>query len=393
MSKPTEKPTDTAKEKFTGKFTGKSTGLKDVVVGETAICTVGKEGLGLTYRGYSIEDLASHSTFEEVAYLLIHQQLPTSKQLNEYKKKLIDNQELPEVICKILELLPATEHPIDILRTSCSVLGIFEPESISHNATKIADRLIPFCISSLLYWYHFKKTGKKIKLDPEVGSLGELFLKLFKDAKPDQSQIQALNVALILYAEHEFNASTFAARVAASTESDFYSAIVAAISTLRGPLHGGANEEAMKLISSYQDTKEAKEGIKTLLENKNLIMGFGHRVYKKSDPRSIIIKEYAKRLSKEPQNAKEAYLFEIAECIEKIMWDQKQLFPNLDFYSALVFHYLGFPTELFTPIFVISRLTGWSAHIMEQRAHNRLIRPSADYVGPEHLVYVPLKER
>jgi 2-methylcitrate synthase len=368
----------------------KTGGLAGLTVGETAISTVGKEGVGLTYRGYSIQDLAVQSTFEEVAYLLTHGKLPNLKEFKEYLQMLSVAQALPEGLYSILELLPATKHPMDILRTACSALGIFEPETIEHSETKIADRLIPFCVSSLLYWYHFQKTGEKIAVTTSTPTIAAYFLQLLYGREPTPDEQHALDASLVLYAEHEFNASTFAARVAISTESDFYSAIVAAIGTLSGPLHGGANEAAMELISRFKDTQEAIEGINALLEKKALIMGFGHRVYRNSDPRSAIVKDWAKRLS---ENSKDAYLFAIAECIEKIMWDKKKLFPNLDFYSALVYHYLNIPIHLFTPLFVISRLSGWSAHIMEQRAHNRLIRPNANYVGPEPRAYVLLKDR
>lgn len=368
----------------------KSAGLAGVTVGETVISTVGKEGIGLTYRGYSIQDLALQSTFEEVAYLLIHGKLPNSKELADYQKTLITNQALPPALKQILELLPATEHPMDVLRTACSALGIFEPEMIDHPQQMIADRLMPFCVSALLYWYHFQKTGDKIEVITHKPTIAAHFLKLFFQREPSENEQRALDASLILYAEHEFNASTFAARVATSTETDFYSAIVAGIATLRGPLHGGANEAAMELISNFKNPKEVTQGIHNLLEKKALIMGFGHRVYKISDPRSAIAKEWAHRLS---ETANDAHLYPIAERIEKIMWDEKKLFPNLDFYSALVYHYLGIPTYLFTPLFVISRLTGWSAHIIEQRAHNRLIRPTADYTGPQPRAYVAMHDR
>jgi 2-methylcitrate synthase len=365
-------------------------GLAGVTVGDTAISTVGKEGLDLTYRGYSIHALAGYSTFEEVAYLLIHGSLPDANQLQGYREKLMLLRELPPALLAALESIPGTAHPMDVLRTGVSMLGTFEPESPGRDQYHIADRLIACTPGMLLYWYHFHKDHKKISTDSKQDTVAGYFMELLTGKKPDELHQRALDVSLILYAEHEFNASTFAARVTASTGADFYSAIVSGIGALSGPLHGGANEAAMELISQFTSPDEAKAGIKKLLENKAKIMGFGHRVYKISDPRSDVIKAWSKKLSK---TAEDGALYAISEQVEKIMWDDKHLFPNLDFYSASTYHFCGIPTELFTPLFVMSRIAGWSAHIIEQRADNRLIRPDARYVGPRPQTYVAITER
>lgn len=369
----------------------KTGGLQGVIVGDTAISTVGQEGVGLTYRGYDIHDLAAHSTFEEVAYLLVYGQLPTLTELQAYKEKLIKMRRLPNELKLLLETIPGSVHPMDVLRTSVSMLGTLETETAQYSGQQIADRLIACTPSILLYWYQFHRNNVRIETwNSEEKTIAGYFLHMLQGKKPDEDQRNAVDVSLILYAEHEFNASTFAARVTTSTESDFYSAIVSAIGTLRGPLHGGANEEAMRLVSQYKTPDQAEAGIKEMLAKKTKIMGFGHRVYKISDPRSDIIKEWSHKLSKQ---ARDGYLYAVSERIEKIMWDEKKLFPNLDFYSATAYHFCGIPTSLFTPIFVMSRLSGWSAHIFEQRANNRLIRPEATYIGPAPRAFIPIQER
>jgi 2-methylcitrate synthase len=372
----------------TAKKTG---GLEGIVVGDTAISTVGKEGVGLTYRGYDIHDLAKHSSFEEVAYLLIYGALPTLAQLETYRHTLIEARGLPNELKLLLEIIPGSAHPMEVMRTAVSMLGTLEPETPQYEARDIANRLLAATPGMLLYWYQFHRKNKRIDVDnQEEPSLAAYFLQLLHGEKPSAAIQKTLDVSLMLYAEHELNASTFAARVAASTESDFYSAIVSAIGTLRGALHGGANEEAMQLISQYKTVEQAEKNINEQLANKNKIMGFGHRVYKISDPRSDIIKAYAKQLS---TSAADGYLFAISQRIEQIMWDQKKLFPNLDFYSASAYHFCGIPTFLFTPLFVIARLTGWTAHIIEQREHNRLIRPEANYIGPAPLPFAAISQR
>jgi 2-methylcitrate synthase len=368
----------------------KSGGLAGIVVGASAICTVGKEGLGLTYRGYDIHDLAHYATFEEVAYLLIYGKLPNENELTAYYKKLFSLREIPTPIKNVLENIPATAHPMDVLRTGCSLLGTLEPETQQHSQEDIADRLLACTSGMLLYWYHYHTNGKKIHTQTDEELLSSHFLHLLHGKKPDTLTAETMNISFILYAEHEFNASTFAARVTASTLSDFYSAIVSGIGTLRGPLHGGANEAAMELISQFKTPEAAEISVKQMLAEKVKIMGFGHRVYKLSDPRSDIIKKWSEKLSK---HAQEGYLYSVSERIEKLLWDEKKLFPNVDFYSATAYHFCGIPTGMFTPLFVMSRISGWSAHIIEQRADNRLIRPDADYIGPEPRAYIPIKER
>lgn len=368
----------------------KSAGLAGIVAGKTAISTVGKEGLDLTYRGYSIHDLAEHATFEEVAYLLIFGYLPNKSELRTFQRKLIKARALPPKLKLVLEAMPKTANPMDVLRTACSFLGTIEPETKKNDQYVIATRLLGIFPSALLYWYHFQRSKKRIKTESSEKSIAGYFLNLLHGKKPDEVRRHVFDVSLILYAEHEFNASTFAARVTISTLSDFYSAICSGIGTLRGALHGGANEKAMELIEKFKNPEDADQGLHKMLEEKKLIMGFGHRVYKKSDPRSDVIKKLAQKLS---EIAKDKKIFPISERIEKIMWDEKQLFPNLDFYSAAAYHFCGIPTELFTPIFVISRTSGWSAHIIEQRADNRLIRPIADYIGEMPREWVVIEQR
>lgn len=367
-----------------------STGLAGIIAGQTAISTVSKEGVGLSYRGYTIEDLAQYANFEEVAYLLIYGTLPNRIQLVGYIEKLIQLRTLPRLLTETLEKLPINANPMDVLRTGCSILGILEPEDSQHFGAAIADRLLALFPAMLMYWYHFQKHQKKITTLSDIPNLGAYFLHLLTQKPAVPLHAEALNVSLILYAEHEYNASTFAARVTVATLADFYSGICSAIGALRGPLHGGANEEALTLISQFKNPQTAEQGIKKMLSEKKLIMGFGHRVYKDHDPRSNIIKVWAKKLA---ENHPEEYLFPVAEKIEQILWQEKKLFPNLDFYSALVYHYCGIPKTFFTPLFVFSRITGWAAHILEQRVDNKIIRPLAEYIGPPLKTYIKLEER
>ncbi len=371
-------------------------GLADIVAGESSICTVGKGGHGLTYRGYSIEDLASKASFEEVAYLLLYNKLPTQVELDQYCKKLITLRTLPDKLKTILETIPRDTHPMDVMRTACSMLGNLEPEtefsrdSAFSQQHAIADRLLALFPGILLYWHHFHTNSKRINIELNDSSFGEYFLHLLHGRKPDPFHSQALNVSMILYAEHEFNASTFAARVTASTLSDFYSSIVSAIGTLRGPLHGGANEAAMELILRFNNSNDVEPALKKALANKEKIMGFGHRVYKKSDPRSPIIKALSRKLS---HSIQDKIIFPVSETIENVMWNEKKLFPNLDFYSASAYYFLKIPVYLYTPVFVCSRITGWAAHIFEQRANNALIRPTSAYTGPDQQPFIPIEQR
>jgi 2-methylcitrate synthase len=368
-----------------------SPGLEGVVAGETAISTVGKIGRGLSYRGYSIDELAERASFEEVAFLLIHGKLPDANELARYRRRLASLRGVPEQLKTILEQLPAKAHPMDVLRTGCSALGTMEPETAEHGCHQIADRLLAAFPSMLLYWHHFHRDGRRIAIESEEEGQAAHFLTLLHGRRPDELHRRAVDVSLILYAEHEFNASTFSARVTASTLSDFYAAVTAAIGTLRGPLHGGANEEAMRLISRFASPEEAETGVRALLSGGEKIMGFGHRVYKKElDPRSPIIQRWSQRLS---EASGDSALYRVSERIETLVRESKGLYPNLDFYSASAYHLCGIPTPMFTPLFVFARIAGWSAHIIEQRSANRIFRPVAAYTGPEPREYVPIEQR
>ncbi|WP_419418660.1 bifunctional 2-methylcitrate synthase/citrate synthase [Legionella sp. D16C41] len=365
-------------------------GLAGVVAGQSAIATVGQKGSGLNYRGYSIDDLAEKASFEEVAYLLHYGRLPTQKELDTYIEKLIGLRHLPSILKNVLKLIPKQSHPMDVLRTACSMLGNLEPENDFSQQYDIADRLLALFPGIMCFWYIYHFHGREISGLSDEKTIGGHFLALLHDRTPTELERQMMNVSLILYAEHEFNASTFAARVTAATLADFYSAITSAIGTLRGPLHGGANEAAMELLEQFKSPDDAEEKLMLMLANKAKIMGFGHRVYKDSDPRSDIIKAWSKKLAEAKHDT---LLFEISERVELVMRREKKLFPNLDFYSASAYHYSDIPTPLFTPIFVMSRITGWAAHIFEQRADNRLIRPSSEYIGPAPRAFVAIEDR
>ncbi|MBF8224312.1 bifunctional 2-methylcitrate synthase/citrate synthase [Halomonas sp. 328] len=367
-----------------------STGLRGQSAGSTALCTVGKSGAGLTYRGYDIHELAEKAKFEEVAYLLLKGKLPNQAELDAYLTKLKGLRGLPDALKTVLEQIPKDAHPMDVMRTGASMLGNLETEESFDQQQDVADRLLAVLPSIICYWYRFSHEGVRIDTETDDDSVGGHFLHLLRGEPASELHARVMNVSLILYAEHEFNASTFTARVCASTLSDLHSCVTGAIGSLRGPLHGGANEAAMAMIEHWQSADEAEREILGMLERKEKIMGFGHAIYRESDPRNAIIKQWSKKLA---EDVGDTVLYPVSERVEAVMWREKKLFCNADFFHASAYHFMDIPTKLFTPIFVCSRVTGWAAHVFEQRENNRIIRPSADYVGPEKSEWVPLEER
>ena len=365
-------------------------GLRGQVAGQTALCTVGKEGAGLTYCGYDVRDLAKDCHFEEVAYLLYNGELPNKAELAAYMQKLQGLRDLPQALKEVLERIPADAHPMDVMRTGISMLRNLEPEVSFAQQRDAADRMLGAFPAIMCYWYRFSHEGVRISCVSDEPTLGGHFLALLHGKKPSELHCKVMDVSLILYAEHEFKASTFTARVCASTLSDLYSCVTGAIGSLRGPLHGGANEAAMEMIEKFASAEDATAGTLAMLARKDKIMGFGHAIYRESDPRNEVIKAWSKKLADE---VGDTVLFPVSEAIDKVMWEQKKLFPNADFYHASTYHFMGIPTKLFTPIFVCSRVSGWTAHVFEQRANNRIIRPSAEYIGVEQRAVVPLANR
>ena len=365
-------------------------GLRGQVAGKTSLSTVGKAGKGLTYRGYEIEVLAEKASFEEVAYMLLYGNLPNQEEFNTYSAKLKKLRVLPSELKEVLENIPASAHPMDVMRTGCSMLGNLEPEGEFTNQNSSADRILASMASIIVYWYKFSHEDIKVDLETDYETIGGHFLSLLTGKEPSEDEIRCLDTSLILYAEHGFNASTFTARTCASTLSDIHSCITGAIGTLRGPLHGGANEAAMEMIEKYSSREEARQAVLEMLEKKEKIMGFGHAVYSTEDPRNKIIKSWAEKLSKA---GRDETLYQVSEEIEKTMDEEKNMFANTDFFMAYDYHYLGIPTKLFTPLFVIGRTSGWAANIFEQRADNRIIRPSEEYIGPDHSDWVDIENR
>ncbi|MEM7543565.1 MAG: 2-methylcitrate synthase [Pseudomonadota bacterium] len=365
-------------------------GLRGQSAGETALCTVGKTGAGLTYRGYGIETLAENAEFEEVAYLLLYGKLPNQTELDAYKARLKSMRGLPDALKACLELIPKSAHPMDVMRTGCSMLGNLETEADFSSQLDHIDRMLACFPSIINYWYRYSHDGVRIDVQTDDDSIGAHFLHTLRGEAPNELHARVMNVSLILYAEHEFNASTFTARVCASTLSDIHSAVTGAIGSLRGPLHGGANEAAMALIEQFSGPDEAETALMKMLEEKAKIMGFGHAIYRESDPRNGIIKQWAEKLGKD---VGDTVLYPVSVRVDEVMWREKKLFPNADFYHASAYHFMDIPTKLFTPIFVCSRVSGWTAHIMEQRSNNRIIRPSADYTGPETSEWVDIADR
>ena len=367
-----------------------SAGLRGQVAGETELCTVGQSGTGLTYRGYEITDLADNAEFEEIAFLLLKGHLPNKTELSNYKNKLKQLRKLPQELKSVLEEIPSNSHPMDVMRTGCSMLGCLETEEKFEEEDDKIDRMLALFPSIITYWYKFSHESLRIDTVTDDETIGSHFLNLLHEKKPSELFSKVMNVSLILYAEHEFNASTFAARVCASTLSDIHSCITAAIGTLRGPLHGGANEAAMDLIEKFKSPDEAENELLDMLQRKEKIMGFGHAVYKESDPRNDVIKNWSEKLSNE---VNDNVLYPVSVRCEEVMWREKKLFCNADFFHASAYHFMGIPTKLFTPIFVMSRISGWAAHVKEQRKNNRIIRPSADYTGPENKAFIKIEDR